>query len=382
MTAHQIKQLLTKQQQGNLSEKEKALLESWYLSEAHKPKPKLSQQDVQLISDRIKSALPLQYPDKQEARLRLWPRIAAAAALVCLIGIGFYYSASLHKNKASNSQAKSDTVVNPGQQKATLVLANGQEIELSTSENGTLSKEAGVQISKTADGSLIYTIQPTAADKSAKPSYNTLLTAAGEQYQVMLPDGSHVWLNAASSLRYPTTFKGKERVVSLTGEAYFEVAHQSGKPFKVQTEQQTVEVLGTHFNINAYADEATTKTTLLEGRVKIQNSTSKETHILQPGQQASLTDKHIRISPAQLAEVTAWKDGLFRFNGASIQSIMRQLARWYNIEVIYEGSPSEESFFARFDRNLPLEEVLAILTQSEKITCTLKGRTVFVSKHT
>jgi ferric-dicitrate binding protein FerR (iron transport regulator) len=175
-----------------------------------------------------------------------------------------------------------------------------------------------------------------------------------------LPDGSKVWLNAASSLRYPAAFAGNERVVELTGEAYFEIAANAAMPFFVKSTGQQVQVLGTHFNINAYTNEPNTKTTLLEGSIRVTNPTSKNptSKNLTPGQQSQLQEQYLTVQPADVAQAVAWKDGLFSFHHADLQAIMRQLSRWYNVEVQFEGNPGQEQFTGKIGRNLSLHDVM------------------------
>ncbi len=187
-----------------------------------------------------------------------------------------------------------------------------------------------------------------------------------------------VWLNAASSLKFPVKFAGKERVVELTGEAYFEVAPEAGKPFIVETVNEKVLVLGTHFNINAYSDEPVAVTTLLEGSIKVQSTQTGKASILKPGQQSLLDASQFTIQAANLEEAVAWKNGYFRFNDERIADIMKKLERWYNIEVIYEGKPSEELFNGKISRFKDISQVLRMLEKTEGIHFKIQGRRVTV----
>ncbi|MNK11833.1 fec operon regulator FecR [compost metagenome] len=278
-------------------------------------------------------------PKTDNRPTKLWLRIAAAIAAI--IALAFLFTHLFYKNASESTigQGVKHTIsdVAPGGNFATLKLADGRTISLKDQQNGTISKESGISISKTSDGQLVYTIDQK--DKSlAKESYNTITTPLGGQYQVRLPDHSTVWLNAASSLTYATTLnKHGQRWVRLeSGEAYFEVAKDKAHPFIVSSSGQEVMVLGTHFNINSYANEGAIKTTLLEGSVKIQSSTGNK--VLVPGQQAAVTKNQIKITPADTEAAIAWKNGLFVFNDADVPAIMRQISRWYNVEVQYSGA--------------------------------------------
>ncbi|RZJ76387.1 MAG: FecR family protein, partial [Flavobacterium sp.] len=278
-----------------------------------------------------------------------------------------------------NPKPVKNTIV-PGSNNAVLTLANGNQISLNDKENGILASQSGVIITKNKDGQLQYQIK---ADAPA--GINTISTPRGGQYQLILVDGTKVWLNAASSITFPTQFNGSERKVEIIGEAYFEVAKNAKKPFKVKSKNQIIEVLGTHFNVNTYDDEAADKTTLLEGSVsvnkiangKVQTNTSK---ILKPGQQSTVSanQSQILVATADEDEAIAWKNGYFKFNKADIQSIMRQVSRWYNVDVEFKGEMNKDLFVGKINRSEHVEEVLNILERS-KINVAIKGRTIIIS---
>ena len=229
--------------------------------------------------------------------------------------------------------------------------------------NGQVAKQGGAQIEKLTNGQLVYT---PLINKSDKVVFNTLATPRGGQFKLSLPDGSEVWLNAVSSIRYPTAFIGNERKVEITGEAYFEIAHDAAKPFKVIVNGTEVKVLGTHFNINAYNDEATVKTTLLEGIVSLSNAASAVV-TLKPGQQAQIgNSRDIKvINNVDIDQEVAWKNGYFSFYKADLQTVMRQIGRWYDLEILYEGKIPERQFGGKIDRNSNATEVLKILEESK-----------------
>ena len=295
-------------------------------------------------------------------RTRWW---AAAAIIVMLTGTAYWL---LNKTPKQQLVAKVGPAndVQPGRQGALLTLANGRVVLLDSMGNGVVASEKGAEVVM-KDGELTYN---AAIAHNVPITYNTISTPKGRQFALQLPDGSKVWLNAASSLRYPVVFAGSERRVEITGEAYFEVATlrlRSGQkmPFKVSIDNKTtVEVLGTHFNVNAYHDEGTIKTTLLEGAVKV--SHEKQTQLLKPGEQVSVSQSS-QLShpiPVQTDEVVAWKNGTFSFTNASLETVMRQLARWYNIEVEFVGEIPGGAFSGEIDRSLTLDQVLKGLTKT------------------
>ena len=282
-------------------------------------------------------------PRTQIKKRRMWPRIAAAASIILCLSIGGYFI--IHKKEpqqtAQNKPVKNDLL--PGGNKAYLTISNGKRIALTGASNGQIAQQAGVTITKTTDGQLVYqTLAQLPPPTSRELEYNTIETPKGGQYQVILPDGSRVWLNAASSLRYPVQFSTNERKVELNGEAYFEVTHDPAKPFRVASTNQVVEVLGTHFNISSYTDEQATLTTLLEGSVKINNNT-----ILTPGEQAKLAKTGaVIVKAVDTEEAIAWKKGYFTFSNESLESIMRKVCRWYNTDVIFKNESLKQITFS------------------------------------
>ena len=308
----------------------------------------------------------------------------AAAVVILLIlssGINYLFKTSKSSLVSGKILAKKNTAkgVMPGGNKAILILADGTSIVLDSSSNGTIASQGATKIIKLNTGQLIY--NSSNADQNTV-SYNILSTPYGGQYQVTLPDGTIVWLNSASNLRYPTSFTGHERRVEITGEAYFEVAKNARQPFKVKInlsngEGSEVEVLGTHFNINAYDDETTIRTTLFEGSVKINQSTG--TTQIKPGQQLQTgkTGQIKIINNADLEETIAWKEGRFQFGNADINCIMRQLARWYDIDVKYEGNISRH-FSGIIPRNVNLLKVLNMLELTGEVNFKVEGKKVMV----
>lgn len=293
-------------------------------------------------------------------------RLAVAAAIIGVIVLGsFLLFRSGSKKEIAQSPAinRNNDDVSPGSNKAILTLVDGTSIVLDSANNGMLANQGSTKVIK-LDGKLTYNSQ--AIGKPGEVQYNTISTPRGGQYQIELPDGSRVWLNSSSSLRFPIIFKGNERRVEITGEAYFEVASvykndRQKMPFIVRINDAEVQVLGTHFNIMAYDDEAALKTTLLEGSVKFVKEGSYS--MLKPGEQSQLTkDGKIKVvNDVDVNEVVAWKNGMFVFNYADIGSIMRQLSRWYDVEIGYEGSIPEGHYSGSISKKVNVSGVLKIL---------------------
>ena len=317
----------------------------------------------------------IQKPVNKVSLIHINRRLIAAAAILVFVITGAALLV-LNRNTIISSTKKiaSQTKILPGRNKAILQLANGEKIVLDSLNNEVINENAGVI--KAKNGQLIYGNNQTA---SQEINYNTVSIPNGGQYQIVLSDGTKVWLNSASSLHYPVTFIGKERTVELTGEAYFEVAKNAGMPFKVKVKNTIVEVLGTHFNVMAYDNEENLKTTLLEGAVKI--SAAGNVNILKPGQQLQLNNagNATLVANADVDEAVAWKNGLFRFNDADISSIMKQLARWYDIDISFEGKIPPTHFGGEVSRNSDLSQVLKIL-ETSGIHFKLEGRQLTVQQ--
>lgn len=309
------------------------------------------------------------------SKVKLWPLIAAIAAAVALIISGVYFF-NYNNQKISGVQSITyENDVAPGKAGATLTLANGKKISLTNVNNGKLATEAGVTITKTADGQLVYSV--SALRDVAKRPYNTLSTAKGETYMLTLPDKSKVWLNAASSLTYRASLSEQgKRVVRLSGEAYFQVAKDKVHPFVVKTDQQEVEVLGTHFNINSYTDEAIANTTLLEGSIRINKKL-----ILKPNEQANLYKNGAIVVSRASENAVAWKDGNFVFEKENIESIMRKVARWYNVEIVYKGERPKELYSGITKRSGNVSQILSILEETGTVKFKIDGNKIILSKN-
>ena len=296
----------------------------------------------------------------------LWRRAAVAAAVLFVVAAGIYLLYPKQHRKPEQPEAKVPPKqdAEPGKYKAMLTLADGSKVVLDSAATGKLAQQGGTQVLN-KDGQLVY---EQATGPSKEVLYNILSTARGQMYPVSLGDGSKVWLNSASSIRYPVSFTGNERRVTVTGEAYFEVAKNPAKPFIVTVEGMEVRVLGTHFNINAYRDDAQIqiKTTLVEGSVKITSASGKPT-ILQPGEQAAVSSAGAVavVKDVNLEKEIAWKNALFIFDGDDVKTVMNQLARWYNIEVVYTGKIPDIKCYGIISMRRPVSNVLEVLQLSD-----------------
>jgi len=322
-------------------------------------------------------------PDGWQGR-RLFRALSVAAVLLLIAaGIFFFYTAQRHTDKVAigNKKIQDPADIAPGHSTAILTLSDGSQVTLDSAGNGMLALQGNHQVVKT-NGQLSY--EGKGDNRSASgPSlvYNTLSTPRGGQYQLLLPDGTKVWLNAASSITYPVGAMTKKMAVKIEGEVYFEVAKNKEMPFIVDIGgRSTVEVLGTHFNVNGYTNEGTIRTTLLEGSVKV--TSGQNDKVLRPGQQSeqAAQDQKITVhNDVDTGQVLAWKNGLFDFEGASLPAVMHQLERWYDITVQYEGSVPAIEFRGGMDRNVNLSAILQFLTEM-KIKYTMQGRTLIISK--
>jgi transmembrane sensor len=304
-------------------------------------------------------------------RQRIWWPAAAIITILLMAG-----GAKLLFKKTNHiipvAAFKND--VAPGGNHAVLTLADGRQITLDSAGNGTLGKQGASVIIKLNSGQLAYQEDGT---NPQQVSYNKIATPRGGQFQVVLPDGTKVWMNAASSLRFPTAFTGKDRQVELTGEAYFEVTKDPLKPFIINVNRMKIAVLGTAFNVMSYPDEKNIETTLIEGSVNI--SADGHSRQLQPGEQAQLSaDGNMQlIKEPDIESTLAWKNGYFQFNKADLQSVMRQLARWYDIEVVYKDQVPDFMFVGQLDKNANLSVILKILERSQ-VHFSVEGKRITV----
>lgn len=309
---------------------------------------------------------------------RYW--IAAASVFIFLAaGISLWlYEKDKQKNQPQIVHSKSiQTIHAPGRNRAILTLANGKKLDLDDTQTGIISRQGASIVSKTADGKVVYGNNTHRPDQNTV-TYNTIETPLGSQYQLTLTDGTVVWLNAGSSLKYPTTFAAAERTVELTGEAYFQVAKNKEKPFSVALNGMKVQVLGTHFNVMAYHDENTIETTLLEGSVKLIKDGSST--MLMPNQQGVLSKgaSGFSVRSVNTENVIAWKNGFFKFDNENIETIMRKVARWYDVDISYKGNLKRQNFGGTVPMFKDISQLLTTLELTGTVHFKIDGRRVTV----
>jgi ferric-dicitrate binding protein FerR (iron transport regulator) len=380
MTRKEYNSLYEKYLAGKCSKKEQAELENYQDSFELKEQ----QWNVRTMgnSEEIKQSIQedLNYSIEEHSKYRIFRFRAwqsAAAAILILLTAGIYY----YQNSPEPVIVKTETPrfrndVAPGNNKAILTLDDGSKINLDDAKTGILASESNIDIKKTGAGQLEY----AAGTQSVKTvKYNILSTPMGGEYQLVLPDGSKVWLNSGSTLRFPTAFIGSERIVELKGEAYFDIAKNPKMPFLVRTNNaMDIKVLGTQFNIMAYDDEKNINTTLIEGSVEVLKGSGKT--MLKPGQEAILNrgSGNIKVASADLEQAIAWKNGYFIFYNENIESIMRKVSRWYNVDVVYQGNLSNKDFVGTISRNKNISELLKMLELTGAVHFSIDGRRITV----
>ncbi|AYL96478.1 FecR family protein [Mucilaginibacter celer] len=386
MEEQELKKLISKYNLGIATPDERVLIENWYdelngaeILKSDKELKGMKQDTYAALQTYIGTTQPKQYPAQNNKIITLTYVKWIAAAVLLSISITFYY---YRQHSAQNATALALNDIAPGGNKAILTLADGSKLVLDDSKNGKLATQGKTVVQKTGSGMLSYLSATLGTgSNTTEVTYNTITTPRGGQYHVTLPDGTQVWLNAASSLKFPTAFNGKERDVELSGEAYFEVVKNKAMPFHVVSAGQNIEVLGTHFDVNGYQDEASLNTTLLEGSVKITKGALSA--MLRPGQQSSISNNEInaaiKVSEANdIDEVTAWKDGKFHFNDTDIKTVMRQLSRWYDVDIEYEGKiEADDVFTGTFSRGMTLAKALKVLEFSG-VNFKIEGRKIIV----
>jgi transmembrane sensor len=369
MGNEKAEEIIRKYLEGTATPDEAALLESWYFAATERQPEMAGEPDYSKIEAEILESLRAEQQDlpklhqpKFGAPVRFWPRMAAAAAVLIILSVGSIYI--FHKGLTGRiSQHKPlENDILPASSRATLTLLNGGIMTLDSTDSKILTRQGYVTISS-RNGQLIYKAnEPGKQTSPGSEAYNILTTKRGEHYSLQLPDGTKVWLNAASSITYPVVFNGKERKVTVKGELYFEIAHNASQPFKIAVNNELVEDIGTHLNINAYDDETTINTTLLQGAVKVTQGPASV--ILKPGQEAIIgpVDNSFQLKEVDADQAISWKNGYFYFDRADIKKVMRELARWYDVQIVYKGDLPKRTFKGKLYRNINASEALGILS--------------------
>ncbi|NHA07386.1 DUF4974 domain-containing protein [Mucilaginibacter sp. HC2] len=334
------------------------------------------------IEKKLKSDLYARIFDNKVKRINFSRWAAAAAVLVFFLSAIFLAVRYFRQKGAASYTGDMDkNAIRPGSEIAVLTLADGSRLNLDKSRIGKLFSVQRVSAENTSDGNLIYQIRPKVRTYSTQ-LYNVVTTPKGGKYRLTLADGTKVWLNAASSIRYPVEFAGATREVELKGEAYFEVAHDAGRPFKVNSGEQVVQVLGTHFDINAYKDEDAVKTTLLEGRVEVRQKGRRKSGanlVIAPNEQAVFKNEHLEKITVDAGEFTTWTSGRIVFKDADIHEVMRKISRWYNVEVVYEGQLNGDTYNGEIPDNAAFSKVIQML-KLDDIHVKVIGRKLIVSQ--
>lgn len=371
MDRQSVQDLLNKYLNGTCTAEEKLQLEQWYNQEMDRIEPLPPIEDLMEVEQEILQRLPVGKHKKP------YYLIAAVAVISLFLTVGVFFW-------ANDGQATIHDAL-PGGNKAVLTLADGRKIDLSSEQDGVILAADAITY---ADGSELMTeISSDQAHHPSPEAYHTISTPRGGQYQVILPDGSKVWLNAASTLSYPANYDDNNREVKLDGEAYFEVKKRSSinqpktrSPFTVKTAAQDIRVLGTEFNVSAYSDEEKTKTTLVTGEVRVSTSSDREEIVLLPGQEAVFSGNRMEVNQANIQAATSWKNGDFAFADEDIQRIMRQLARWYDVGIAYQGPITSEKFGGKISRSKKLSQVLQLLEATEGIKFQIEDRKIIVKQ--
>lgn len=371
---HRAEEIIGRYRRNQCTAEEQAWVESWHLMELSKKDNDLSEEDLEGAYSAVFREVSRResvLPTVSRNTSRWW--WAAAVLIGSLFSVLYWYNPRSEMEKEAITANAVD--IGPGGNKATLTVDDGTSIALDETEN--LVTVSGNAITY-ADGAVV---EPSGKEQSmATLRYHTLTVPNGGEYQVVLDDGTKVWLNAASSLRFPQQFIGKDRVVELVGEAYFEVASDRSKPFKVKSRGQVLEVLGTHFNVNAYRDEQVVRTTLLEGAVRVSADYTMEHVLLKPGQQSLVNPGKSGIVVSQVDKdvALAWQKGYFLFDDTDLESIMKQVERWYDVEVVYASRPSNKTFLGMVSRSRNISAVLYALEQVGNVRFRIDGKKVTV----
>jgi len=381
MNPVEARKLIDKYLKGECSPQEKAMLERFYQTEASRRQHAVEEFDVEKKRAEIWGAIEEQtLKEKGNRRYSLRPMLAAASVLLIFAISIWFYTGSDKKDvqtARTEDQKKAEQSI---EQKVMLTLTDGTTISLDQAGNTPLPRQAGSEVITKSDGSIEYKNNGSASSDDVKSAYNTLTTPRGASYHLTLSDGSHVWLNSASSITFPAAFVGNERRVKISGEVYFEIAKNREKPFLVSSGDQTVRVLGTHFNVLAYAGESAIVTTLLEGSVQVVKTGSQVT--LKPGQAATnhVNSGSFKVATVNAQDAIAWKQGYFIFHNEDLESIMNKIARWYDVDVEFRDDIRNKRFWGTYSQKKTLDDLLKALEQTGDVHFKTDGRRITVMR--
>jgi len=386
ITKDEFLALYEKYMSGQCTDAEKRLLETYrdemLLADEGWEDKGVSEADVRArIWQRLNESRQVVPMSRYKTYRSRWMQVAAILLVALLIGALFIPTKKQQSGNNEKVAVAHPKPIVPGRDKAYLTLANGTSIVLDDAKNGALTSQSGVKVSKAGNGVVVYEFDKSAEAGNSTSQFNTITTPRGGQYQVVLADGTHVWLNAASSIRFPQAFNGTQRLVEVSGEAYFEVAKDKTHPFIVQANGTKVQVYGTHFNINAYPDNNNVTTTLLEGSVQM--SSNGQATMLIPGEQGvSMTSGGtINVSKADMQQTMAWKNGYFIFHDLSIVEVMKQVGRWYDVDIEYQDeNVKNNEFGGAISRYKSITELLDNMQLTRSIHYKIEGRRVIIMK--
>lgn len=377
MNQERLQYLLDRYRSEQCDEDELAELNEWYHSLKYSPADFHQWLEEASGEKALAEQLYSNFSNRTAPRKKklIW-QITAAALVIILAGAALLYKTRVDQPGGFAVQS----AIKPGTNKAILTLADGSQITLDDAIDGKIASQQGINVTKSANGQLTYDF--SGDQQGDETVFNTLYTPKGGQYAVILPDGTKAWLNSDSRLTFPVVFSRKERKISLTGEAYFEVRHLKDIPFIITTGNQAIEVLGTHFNVNGYEDEQAIHTTLLEGSVKVRNILTQQEQLLVPGQQSSFNRNkgNIAIRKANTEEVMAWKNGYFLFDDQDLPGILRAISRWYDVEIEYQYTGKYEKFGGTFSRSSELQDILNNLQELGAVHFNIANRKIIVTK--
>lgn len=372
-----IEALADKLRKGTISDEELAYFNAWYAEQQRQDFPvspdfardrdELGARMYRHIEQQIDASM------QKSSRLFLWKRWTIAAAVILIAGFAGirFLLPTPQANQVANE------AISPASNTATLTLADGSVIQLADIAQGTVVHTAAADIIKTADGELVYQVRETQSDAEAL-EYNSITAPAAGKWLVVLPDQSKAWLNASSTISYPTRFAKHERVVKIQGEVYFSVSHQEKAPFYLDCQEQRIRVLGTEFNVEAYGANESIKTTLVKGSVAIQ--TSKQQLQLQPGEQAIFSGTALYKEQVDVDAAIAWKNGYFNFNNESLAQVLTRVARWYDVDVVYQTAAAPTVLLTgKISNKKNLQSILRFIEYASSMKCTIEGRKIIVS---